>query len=554
MTDLLNDYDDPVNFRHEPYASIFRRLQGNILKGHGRDYTVNLFLEFQVGSDALRRTLRWIARNYVTAAYQQMLDRERYDQFGIPGAVFGNLFLTVSAYRKLQLENVPAWFSDPLDEGKPATAPPEDGTQPTAPFVEGMLNGATDLGDLLPPEPRDPLEVAYAEKRIDALLLLADDGKDYLLRRARSVVEYLERRGLAKVVAVEHGEVLRNEHGQGIEHFGYVDGRSQPLFLASDFRKLEQDRAFGSATRERVNDGTEGDASGPIDLWNPFAKMSLALLKDPGTDHPHAFGSYYVFRKLEQDVRGFAKAEQDLAAALNPSAPDRTRAGAMIVGRFKDGTPLTLSNSPDLIPAVANNFRYDGLDAQFQPHSSSPTDPLGLRCPFQAHIRKVNPRQNAGVSDGSNSDAERARIDAGRRIVRRGITYGARLLPPGKERTLEELPSGGVGLLFACFQASIRNQFLFMQRMWANNPHFRVSAAGANNTTGLDGVIGGAVPGAFLPQHWRDEYGGDVGHTGAVNSLTISESHPTQFDVHGFVRFRGGEYFFAPSLTFLLGD
>jgi hypothetical protein len=71
--------------------------------------------------------------------------------------------------------------------------------------------------------------------------------------------------------------------------------------------------------------------------------------------------------------------------------------------------------------------------------------------------------------------------------------------------------------------------------------------------TGLDALIGSAEPGDFLPQHWRAQYGGDIDHTGPPSSLPLSNSHSTPFDVHGFVRFRGGAYFFAPSLTFLLG-
>ena len=90
--------------------------------------------------------------------------------------------------------------------------------------------------------------------------------------------------------------------------------------------------------------------------------------------------------------------------------------------------------------------------------------------------------------------------------------------------------------------------------MWASNPHFMVSPGPDIDMTGLDAVIGSAAPGAFLAQHWRAEYGGEVSHDGRFDRLKLSKSHPTTFDVHGFVRFRGGEYFFAPSLTFLLGD
>src|SRR6185369_11191026 len=77
----------------------------------------------------------------------------------------------------------------------------------------------------------------------------------------------------------------------------------------------------------------------------------------------------------------------------------RELAGAMVVGRFEDGTPVTMSDEArDENPP--NDFNYTG-DA-------------GSRCPFQAHIRKVNPR---GSGPGGLAD-ERTHI-----MPRRGIPF-----------------------------------------------------------------------------------------------------------------------------------
>ncbi|MBM3222261.1 MAG: hypothetical protein FJZ47_00435 [Candidatus Tectomicrobia bacterium] len=162
-----------------------------------------------------------------------------------------------------------------------------------------------------------------------------------------------------------------------------------------------------------------------------------ALVQDPYGRTGQDSGSYVVFRKLEQRVRAFKMMERRLAQALNLTGEDAERAGAFIVGRFEDGTPVTLQ-ATDGRPT--NAFTY--VD-----------DPDGGKCPLQAHVRKVTPRQPGTP-----------------RIVRRGIPYGARPpLPPG-EPDLGAFPANGVGLLFICYQGSITRQFEYLQRALANNP------------------------------------------------------------------------------------
>ena len=160
---------------------------------------------------------------------------------------------------------------------------------------------------------------------------------------------------------------------------------ASPCSWSSDFE------GQGAARTEHVNDKARRRESGAIEAWDPLAPLSLVLRPDPGVTDPDAFGSYYVFRKLEQDVMGFAVAEHRLADELGLEGSDRARAGAMIVGRYRDGTPLVLSETDGFVPAKANDFRYE-------PHLTSvgtmaPSDPLGVKCPFHAHIRKVNPRR-----------------------------------------------------------------------------------------------------------------------------------------------------------------
>ena len=234
------------------------------------------------------------------------------------------------------------------------------------------------------------------------------------------------------------------------------------------------------------------------------------------------FGSYLVFRKLEQDVRRFRQAEVDLAAALGIA--DVARAGAMIVGRFRDGTPLTLQQAPGAAHPVMNNFTYG-------------SDLVADKCPFQAHIRKTNPRGSGNVD---TADAEFRHL-----MARRGQTYGSPADRPDDETVpIDARPTGEVGVLFMTFNSKINfdeegtanAQFDFVQNFWANNKIFPVPPEADTPEPGLDPVIGqGNRPNQSYPPGW-----------GAPERIAVAA-------VAQAVHMRGGEYFFMPSLAFLRG-
>ncbi|SEB22156.1 Dyp-type peroxidase [Pedobacter hartonius] len=562
----------------DPFApqnkAMLENLQGNILQGHGRNFSANIFIQFSITGKQLKDLISKISVQYVTSAFQQAEESKYFKRFGIPGSLFGNFFLAATAYNKMGVgkDLMSAMFKDQdnVPPGAEKIFPQSDS------FLKGMTALGADLGDIpadlsavdpaaiaslpalqkwklfekkvITEEPElEPLEKAYLKLdglQIDAMLLLADDSEPYLLRETRSFVTEFEKLGI-QVVAIELGKALRNNEGEGIEHFGYVDGRSQPLYLTTDFE-------MGNPRKERINEKAFRKESGDIDLWDPKAPLEILLKEDLASNVPGSFGSYFVFRKLEQDVLRFSMAEQNLADKLKLTGKDRERAGAMAVGRFRDGTPLVLSSTDGFLPGKDNNFRYDGRDASGNPNPRSVDDSLGLKCPFQAHIRKTNPRQNVGEGEDG---------DQSRRITRRGIPYGERIKNPNAFQALDDLPTGGVGLLFACFQSSIVKQFSFMQKTWANNTGFKVSSApgqdGSSPETGIDTLIGQSsqLSGAGgNPDHnWRKEYGGHHGHTSLpdVGNLDLSHSHPTRFNFSNFVKFRGGEFFFAPSIPFL---
>src|SRR5205807_52845 len=136
-------------------------------------------------------------------------------------------------------------------------------------------------------------------------------------------------------------------------------------------------------------------------VWNATFKPSQFIVADPNGPTPLSAGSYFVFRKLEENVRGFNAAEDDLGKALFGDTAKQDlldRAGAMVIGRFEDGTPLVLSKD-GLAKTPPNDFNFDG-------------DVDGAKCPFHAHIRKVNPRGDIHRKFGAPVNADRDPIMA----------------------------------------------------------------------------------------------------------------------------------------------
>jgi Dyp-type peroxidase family len=436
------------------YKTELSRLQGNILKSHGREAAVNLFLTFQPGKQAeAKHFLRKFARE-VTSAVKQRAQTQRFKKTR-KAELFATLYLSAKGYKYLGLPT--AGFS--------------------AEFRTGMMTAAAKLDD----PPVQQWETKF-QKDIHVMVLLAHDEVPVL---TQTLSQLRDRVTKFAQVSSEFGIAIHDGAGRVIEHFGYVDGRSQPLFF-----------------QEEANQQ-------PRKHWDPTAGPSLVLVKDPLGSSNADCGTYYVFRKLEQNVKGFKAREQGLADALQLTGDARELAGAMVIGRFEDGTPVVLRQQAAAKPKPINDFAYPAAD------------PAGNKCPFLGHIRKTNPRGDS-IPSGATLDQEKAR-----RIARRGITYGDPT-PPGDD--LDALPEAGVGLLFQCCQADISKQFEFLQHTGADNDNF------ARPSTGKDGVIGQSAAGSFPDLHFPNPWG---------------SAGRTPFSFHSFVLMKGGEYFFAPSISFL---
>jgi Dyp-type peroxidase family len=424
-------------------------LQPNILRPHVRESLRLLLIRIE-DAVAARASLARIARNphLMKSAAEHFDEVDAHRSTRADGTAFAGIALSRSGYERLGV-------GDDRQPGDPA-------------FRAGMRARADVLCD---PDPRD---WDYTQP-VDMILLVGSHAVEVTAQRLRLILAELDG---VRLVADETGATLRSKDEVAIEHFGYVDGRSQPLFVSED------------AARERdMTDGTS--------VWNPLVALDRVLVRDPGVPGTaNAFGSYLVYRKLAQNVQAFDANERRVAHLLDLSKEDQERAGAMLVGRFEDGTPVAIQSAEGSRSPVPNNFAYAD-------------DERGTKCPHFAHIRMMNDR---------SADPHHRVV-----IARRGQTYGAR---PDIGRPDAPAPSEGVGLLFMAVVSDIRSQFEALQQ-----------AANGDQKRARDPVIGqGPVGGAPLefPLEW------------AGNERRSLPDALTQA-----VTMRGGGYFFLPSMTFL---
>ena len=500
MANLDALLDSPITWMNaatDPdVKSLLDDMQANILKGHGRHHAAHIFLSFSgMPANEVAAVIRTLGQ-HCTSAYSQLRSNRRIPPF-LDGGTLRCMFLTASGYGALgNGVNIPAGGA----------------------FNAGMAGRTAILGD---PIKSDWSPDGWQDSQPDAMFLIADADEDAVTADLEATEDWLNGTGVTILVierALQQTRNFRPDISEGVEHFGYVDGRSQPLFLTEDI------------IAEAIPVDLPGTLPSVKAHWSPIFKPSQFLVADPNGKSDFATGSYFVFRKLEQNVRGFNAAEKALGMALFndqppghiPTSEEFDRAGAMVVGRFEDGTPLTLS-STGLKQAVTNDFTYAA-------------DAGGGKCPFHAHIRKVNPRGDIERQVG-NEDESLGRI---RIMARRGITYG-----PLRPHTADQSdfsddgtePTKDVGLLFMAYMASVENQFEFTQQSWANSAEFAGNIGPtARPPTGIDPVIGQPAGDAGRTHVYRDE---------------PTNGRPTTFSFSQFVTLQGGEYFFAPSLGFL---
>lgn len=488
-------------------------IQGNILGGFNKDFQTFLFLKFK--SAATGRA--WL---------KEIADSD--NEFGVAASSAEQVLRFNAQFKALKAEgreperfiesawtNVAVTFAGLTALGLSAADLalfPDD-------FRAGMAARNTRIGDLHASDPSN-WTAPFDLPDLHALLVVAADSNARLARRVAHVRATSTFVSGVAVLEVIEGRTREDEPGH--EHFGFKDGVSQPGIRGvtlPDDPVANPDQ--GHPGQDLLWPGefvlgyprqiptAEPDHDGMNRRPGPISQSGPAWTVD---------GSYLVFRRLAQDVPAF---KSHLAALAAGQGMHQDLIGAKLVGRYKSGCPLEarkFQSSPFVAsPTDPEKFQpgladSDTLNNNFE----FGDDAGGAVCPMASHIRKAYPRDEVTVTvaDDSESDTQT------HRLLRRGIPFG---------NSFGAAVGGGNhdarGLLFQCYQRSIKDQFEFVQSKWVNNPNFPPSTVGA---PGEDPIIAQSASGPF-------------------------QLHPNRppITVQHFVTTTGGEYFFAPSIDAL---
>jgi Dyp-type peroxidase family len=506
------------------------QIQGNVLAGFNKDHQTLIFLRFPEGTES-RDWLDAVVDDIATTAevkqfndlFREMHDRRRSRERGerqILQAVWTNVAFTASGLGRLGVGDA-------------------DAASMSEAFHAGMAARAGIIGDQGANEPAT-WRFGASKGQIDAVLIVAADNEHDLHDEVAHHHRQLARHGVG-IVFEQEGQTRSDNPGH--EHFGFKDGISQPGI-----------RGFTPQTGADPDQGDPGQDlvwPGEFVLGYPMQTPALAApggYGDPQVE-PHQEpsnpapvpagtlalpwminGSYLVIRRLTQDVAAFrAFVGEQAAAQVPPMEPGRL--GAKLVGRWESGAPLEPQGddpAPPDVPATDPSIADPTLLAADHINNFDFNDADGQLVPLAAHIRKVYPR-NEATKLGGEADAER------RRLLRRGIPFGLSYrggaVPDSPHGAKAKYPHDR-GLVFACYQADIEQQFEFVQQHWVNEPSFPDAASGDTRpAAGQDPVIA---------------------QQDAERTFSLPGGNPAVLNpIAQWVTTTGGEYFFAPGLAAL---
>ena len=322
-------------------------IQGNIIRPFGRPHAKYLFMQFTAEPPVVRERLHKLLNQTVTSAdLQAKLAAEWKESLKTKSSQTAGMF-GVSHAGLLKLQRT----------GRAPLSPPLGLEY----FQAGMRQQQLPLWE---PEV-NRWQSEYRQERMDAFLLLCDNDQSRLDKTTKAAKDQLA--GFAKVMVEEEGSAIK------------------------------------------IGDNTD-------DTYEPFGfRDGLSTIPDPEsvfTPEPGAaggFGCYAVFGKFAQHVEKFRQTAKAIEAAARAEGLALTaeQAGALAIGRQRDGTPLAPLGSDGI-----NDFTFKGVPAS--------------TCPFHAHIRATNSRDGFQAFE----------------LIRRGMPYPAR-------------DGCDPGLLFLSFQRSL---------------------------------------------------------------------------------------------------
>ena len=519
-------------------------IQGNILTGYGRlGFPKGRFLLFHIADAAAGRQFIQEIRYQLTTALRWASAR-RPEPHGPKlqprPLVTMNIALTFRGLLALQLST------------RTLRGLPDE-------FIDGMAGRCEILGDNVPTNAVsnwDPVwqQSTAGERPVHLLISLnaqmQKDGAavpelDARTQELRALCARLDNKvsllsgHRGSEAAFQEASAILAPLGNGeftplpIEHFGYRDGISDPVFEGQypPRRALESVAGNGRLT---AGGKWEPLATGEFLLGHPDEAQEIA-----GFAMPSAFsrnGTFMAYRKLHQNVAAFRdyleRTGRAYAAVTGiPAEQGPASLLAKIAGRWIDGVPLMLAPTWEDWQAIRHRraaAEAAGDTATIAAMERDLTnftyraDPNGVRCPVTSHTRRTNTRDMLDPYFASPNKAEAigSSLNNRRRLLRRGLPYG--VSPPGASDTDEH----GVIMMVVC--ASLFRQFEFVQQQWVQ---YGLDFNAGNDTCPI------------------------IGNHGPEAKFVIAgDSHRPPFicdRLPQFVETRGGDYFFIPSMTSL---
>ncbi|HLM01643.1 MAG TPA: hypothetical protein VK400_11360 [Pyrinomonadaceae bacterium] len=315
--------------------------------------------------------------------------------------------------------------------------------------------------------------------------------------------------------------------GQKI-HFGYRDGISQPRI------------AGFSETNPELDDRPD------VDSWRFIINLIAGGSSPKLTYGAHPFfnnGSFGAFRVLYQDVSKFEE-------FINRNGAEQAEEiAAKMCGRWRDGTPIELSatepqNKHLLGQSLRgeyqlNNFDYLTPTAHQEPSPAPSGNPdTGQGCPYAAHIRRANPRDDTSVSGNGAPGTGLPLMANAHRVLRRARPYGTAYDPT--DPASKDKQRGLIGLFIG---ADLQNQFEFLMNTWITQGGFTPND-NSQNQGGYDPLFG-PPPGVASQNPGTAEF---IYCTGNPENPSDYTTLP---GLSQLIITKGALYVFLPSITAL---
>src|SRR5271155_2940465 len=458
------------------------QIQGNILAGFLKDNQTLIFLGIKNPKTFrpwLKALVPFIATTDEVLQFNRLFKMIRYRRGVESRAVLAtwlNIAFSFRGIKKLRPEDLNKFKDIAFKKGLAARS--KDLKDPLGPDDEGfqkkwLIGGEDNEADLMLIVASDSLEeMGIAVRRIESWIY---EGVEVDGQKLPSGAEVIFKQKGATLPAPLTGH----------EHFGFLDGVSQP-----GIRGVAKVTGELITPKQNPADHTQGKP-GQDRLWpgefvfgypaqNPKDADGEGKLREAGPKWAKN-GSYLVFRRLRQDVGGFHDFLKTEGNRLN-LGPELF--GAKCVGRWASGAPIERAPKEDNLKMSRDDCANNAFNFQVGTIPKTPThsgecednfskdlaeaDPLGTVCPFAGHIRKAYPRDDVSRTDRTVGEA----TTETHRLLRRGIPFG----DPFDPTVIPD--DGNRGLLFLAYQTSIENQFEFVTKNWVNNPDFKDPGSG----------------------------------------------------------------------------